>query len=263
MNNLKQMISGTCLESPARFAVNLMRKVMRGGADSEWDVRLQRDEKLTDKLLGSLLRSDSNCIDIGANQGDFLARFCKLSPSGHHLAFEPLPEFYKRLVEKFPEAEVHNCALSDFEGTSEFHHVVEMPGMSGLKGQPYPDKVSTEMIQVNVRRLDEMVKPHVNVDFIKIDVEGAELEVIKGGRETISRCKPVIYFEHAKIHNLEYETSPEVMFDLMTDQLGFTLFTLAMDRPLSKSQFVEIYEQSFALNYDRKSHTNFLAMPAK
>jgi FkbM family methyltransferase len=257
------MVTGTYLETPARFAVRLVRKFMRGGADSEWDLRLNRDQQLTDTLLDSMLKNESNCLDIGANQGAFLSSFCKISPDGHHMAFEPLPDFYRKLVENFPEAEVHNCALSDFDGSSEFHHVQEMPGMSGLRSQPYPDEVSTEMIQVKVQRLDDVVKPDSKVDFIKIDVEGAEFGVIQGGKATISRCRPVIYFEHAKIHNLEYDTTPDMMYDLMVNELGFNVFTLDMAHPLTKQEFGDIYLRSFDHNYDRNSHTNFVAVPNK
>jgi len=263
LNSLKRMISGTCFETPARFAVRYVRRLLRGGADSEGELRLSRDQGLTDTLLGSILHKDSNCVDVGANQGAFLSSFCKLAPDGHHMAFEPLPDFFRRLQDNFPKVEAYNCALCDFKGSSEFHHVQEMPGMSGLKSQPYPDEVSIEMIPVKVRRMDDVIKPDNKIDFIKIDVEGAEFGVIQGGIATITSCRPVIYFEHAKIHNMEYDTTPDMMFELMVTELGFKLFLLDMAQPLTKQQFVGIYEQSFERNYDRNSHTNFVAIPDK
>ena len=78
------------------------------------------------------LRSTSNFLDVGANQGLFLRGIEEVAPLGHHIAYEPLPSIYARLVQRFPTGiEIRQRALSDTEGQAEFLHVVG-PGLQGF-----------------------------------------------------------------------------------------------------------------------------------
>ncbi len=74
------------------------------------------DNKLAVQILDRILTKTSNCIDIGCNTGDFLISIMKLSPLGHHYAFEPIPRLASRLKKRFPKVNVIEAALSDSEG---------------------------------------------------------------------------------------------------------------------------------------------------
>jgi FkbM family methyltransferase len=258
MSFLKDAIRGTSLEAPARGLLRLLRGAS-AGTRSEWEIRGERDEINVNRILRRSLRRDSNCIDIGANEGIFLQQFQRLAPAGRHFAFEPLPEFAAELKRGYPKAEVFHCALSNCTGKATFHHVLNLSGWSGLKTQPYPVEAEVKTIEVDLLRLDDVIPEDVPVDFIKIDVEGAELEVLEGGLSTIKRHKPTILFEHAKIHNQEYETTPEKVFDLLVTECGLGIYSLAGEGPFSKAELTEIYHSSHASNYDRKAQTNFIA----
>ena len=64
------------------------------------------------------------------------------------------------------------------------------------------------------------------IDFIKIDVEGAEFPVLKGAGKTISRCKPLIIFEFGIGAADYYDSKPAPLFDFLTIKCGMRLFTL-------------------------------------
>lgn len=228
---------------------------------SEWALRAERDDKNTGRLLRRLLKKDSSCVDVGAHVGTFLERFIQLSPAGKHYAFEPLPLLASGLRTKFPTVEVHSCALSNRAGMASFYHVPGLEAWSGLQMQEYPQAAEPKVIQVELKRLDDVLGMNVQVDFIKIDVEGAELEVLTGAEATIKRCRPVILFEHAKIHNEHYPTTPAMVYDFLVDGCGLEIWDLQLSRAFGRSGFADVYEASAASNYDRKAQTNFVARP--
>lgn len=255
---LKRLVVGTSLEAPIRNIIGLFR--MKKPV-SEWGLRVQRDDRSIERILSEVLKKDSNCVDVGAHKGDFLQRFLERSPDGHHYAFEPLPNFAATLKEEFPQIEIHNCALSYENGRATFYHVVERPAWSGLKTQRYPTEAQPEQFEVSIKRLDDIISSDIHIDFIKIDVEGAEYGVLKGAAETVKRCKPYILFEHAQIHTAEYGTKPEMVYDLLVNEYGLGICSLDGSGQFTKDKFVSKYHSSFASNYDRHAETNFLARP--
>jgi FkbM family methyltransferase len=88
-----------------------------------------RDNRSLRLMLSSLLDEDSNCIDIEAYRGDVFAEFVRLAPRGRHIAFEPLPEFHRLLIDRFPGYDVRCAAVSNFTGTAPF---TEVPSFAGL-----------------------------------------------------------------------------------------------------------------------------------
>jgi FkbM family methyltransferase len=227
---------------------------------TEWEIRSARDETLVAGLLPRLLGPGSCCVDIGANEGSFLKQFATLSPDGTHYAFEPIPSFAAALRERVPSAEVHECALSDYDGEAEFQFVPELPAWSGLQPQPYPGPATPQPITVQVRRLDDVLPGDAQIDFVKIDVEGGELGVLRGAAETLTRCQPVVLFECAAIHNTNYCTRPEQVYATLAEA-GLKVFLLDGSGPLTEAEFVGVYDSSAASDYDRTAWTNFLAAP--
>ncbi|MEM6320798.1 MAG: FkbM family methyltransferase, partial [Bacteroidota bacterium] len=83
---------------------------------------------------------------------------------------------------------------------------------------------------------------------IKIDVEGGEYGVLKGGAATIKREKPVIIFEHGLGAADVYGTTPEMMYDFLVEKCGLKVSTMSAflsDRKgFSKSQFTKHFYQN-------------------
>ena len=199
-------------------------------------------------VLEQILRTDSNCIDVGAHQGAILEHMVRLAPAGRHIAIEPLPAFAAQLRNRFRQVTVHEAAVSDFEGPSEFQHVETNPAYSGLKRRRYdrPDE-RVETITTPVRRLDDLVEHNQRVDLVKIDVEGGELGVLRGARRIFSKTRPLVIFEHGLGAADFYGTKPADVFQLLTEEFGLDIFTLSgwlsRNGPLDRPRMVEEFEQ--------------------
>jgi FkbM family methyltransferase len=162
-----------------------------------------------------------------------------VAPSGHHIAYEPLPHLCEQLVQRFPEMDIRQRALSSEEGESTFVHVRDAPAYSGLKERAYPLQVRTETITVKTERLDDHLPDGWLPDFVKIDVEGAESLVITGAMETLRRAKPVVAFEHGWGGGEQFGSSDEDIFKLICEDVGLRLFTMDGNGPLGFAQFKE------------------------
>lgn len=207
------------------------------------------DNRHVELLLGWWVREDSNCIDVGANQGRFLHHMTQRAPRGRHYAFEPIPMLADALREAYPGVEVHQAALYDEPGEAEFTLVPEDMGYSGLRERAYPGEYRTEKIQVPLERLDDVLPEDYVPHVVKIDVEGAELQVFRGARRTLAKHRPVLVFEHGPGAADRYGTTPEAVHDLLVGEVGMRLFDLDAAGPLSRDTFSELFYSGSRWNY--------------
>jgi FkbM family methyltransferase len=212
-----------------------------------------RDTELLVALMEELLEPDSDCLDIGAHAGGVLREIVRLAPRGRHVAWEPLPEFADRLRADYPGIEVRQAALSDCAEEREFAHVVADPGWSGFVARPTPAGGEVETISVRTERLDDALPEGVEPAFVKIDVEGAEEQMLRGGLETLRRHRPVIAFEHGLGSADHYGTTPEAVHRLLAGELGYSIHGLDGDGPYDQPRFTEIF--------NARERVNFVARP--
>ena len=130
------------------------------------------------------------CLDIGANIG-FMSM--ALASRGPVIAFEPQEALFKLLVENTAgkSVECYNVALGSAAGVAHMPRV--RYGEKGNYGGVRIVSGGFGTIEVPMRTLDSFGLE--GVGLIKIDVEGYELEVLKGAVETIERCSPILYVE--------------------------------------------------------------------
>jgi|SRR5579883_1164630 FkbM family methyltransferase len=201
------------------------------------------------KLLRSVLKSDSHCIDIGAYRGRILGELVRLAPRGRHIAYEPLPHLHKLVHERFPMVDVRQAAVSDEVGETIFHYVKSTPAESGLRERSYSVERQIEKLVVRTETLDSCLPEGYVPTFIKIDVEGAELQVFRGGIEMITRHKPVIIFEHGKGGATYYNTQPGDVYSLLAEEIGLSIFDLEGNGPYSKAQFEDAFAEDRRWDY--------------
>lgn len=133
------------------------------------------------------------CLDIGANIGCI---GMALQSKGYTvISFEPQPEICK-VLKKNVRGIVENCALGMTEGEAKMPKVY-YSDKGNFGGLGIGMKSVWGDYTVPVRTLDSYAFD--NVGFIKIDVEGFEEQVLRGGRETILRNKPVMYIEDDRV----------------------------------------------------------------
>lgn len=136
------------------------------------------------------LADGGKCLDVGANIG-FMSM--ALSYSGCSVvAFEPQPELFKLLKRNCPNAKCSPIALSD-EFAVGLMPRIRYGDRGNYGGLGLGMKSDLGTISVATQPLDGT--DVTNINFIKIDVEGHELQVLKGATETILRDKPVMYIE--------------------------------------------------------------------
>ncbi len=187
-----------------------------------------RYDRYTKAIMKRIIKPTDNCIDVGAHRGELLDQMMRLAPRGQHFAFEPLPHLYQNLVRKYGDRiKIYQDALSDHQSLDSFHHVVNDPAYSGLRKRKY-DHPNPEILKIDVQTntLDYLIYPLAKIDFIKIDVEGAEMLVLKGGRKLIKRDKPSILFEFGTGASEFYGTSPNELFGFLTTELAMDIYTL-------------------------------------
>jgi FkbM family methyltransferase len=223
---------------------------LRHGRPSLLERANRRYDILTVEIMRRVLRPDSNCLDIGAATGQILRFMRVLAPDGRHHAFEPIPFQASKLRLRFPEVQVHDLALSDQAGEVEFFVVKDDPCISALRD---PQEIrglvgdtritdwhgQVETIQVNTRPLDEELDGSGTVDFIKMDVEGAEVSVFRGAQRTLAENQPTVVFEYSG-ESVERLYGATNLLDTLSE-VGLRVSSLegwvAGDPPLEPGQF--------------------------
>jgi FkbM family methyltransferase len=188
-------------------------------------------------LLPALLEEDSTYVDVGANRGQLLGQALRVAPKGRHLAFEPIPELAAQLRRELPQVQTRQLALSARPGTAEFCHFKTMDGWSGLRRSPVvsDERGHPEYIEVELSTLDAELAEW-SPRLLKIDVEGAELEVVRGGRELLARCRPYVIFEHVADAAALYGSTSRELWDVFSE-LGYEVFTITGEGPISREAF--------------------------
>jgi FkbM family methyltransferase len=144
-------------------------------------------------------------FDVGANVGLYSWEVRKVSPHRKILAFEPDPENIK-LLEKtlnganFENVEICKCALSNQLAEISFFQdtLTSATGCVAGKDKPWIEQYLNSCaneIRVKTETLDSVVRQDRTPSLIKIDVEGHEIEVLQGGRNTLSEAKPLLIIE--------------------------------------------------------------------
>jgi FkbM family methyltransferase len=202
--------------------------------------RDNQDMRNLNLLMRYWLQPDACCVDIGANHGDVLAEIVEVAPRGHHMAFEPLPHLAAELRAKFPDVDVREVALADRRGREDYVFVPAADAYSGLFTQEYPYPWSTESLTVDVDRLDDCIPAGYVPDFIKIDVEGAEAEVLAGAIDTIRRARPLVVFEHYQGGAGSQGSGPADLFGLLT-AAGMQVIDIDGEGPYTLEEMEEAF----------------------
>jgi FkbM family methyltransferase len=222
---VKRLVAGTPLEPVAHWLYRAVTGKPPLGAPVPAGIALNElyDEQTT-QVIRRVVQRDSNCVDVGCHAGMVLDHLLAFAPAGHHFAFEPLPDLFRALQGRYagrPNVALYRAALSDTTGPSTFHHVVSNPGYSGILQREF-DRPREKVVKINVEllRLDDIVPAGLPIRFIKIDVEGAELQVLRGAARVLRESRPYVLFEHGLKASDVYATTPQAVHDFLS---GFGL----------------------------------------
>jgi FkbM family methyltransferase len=194
---IKSTAAGVVRKVAPRFfwhrRLSIIRRSILRGASPEQELR----------VIPFLCDKTKTSIDIGASEGIYT--FHMIDASRDCWAFEPRPVqlFDMREMIKYLSlpVRIEAVALSDTQGEARLRILEKDLGRSTIEQHNAledPDGSGTIEITVPTRRLDDYELDAVG--FVKIDVEGHELSVLRGGCETIRRCRPIILIEIEERH---------------------------------------------------------------
>jgi FkbM family methyltransferase len=158
-------------------------------------------EPSTVKVFYHLAKKSNLVFDIGANTGVFTLLAASANQNLEVVSFEPVPHIFNKLSKniKINELEdrchAHQMAVSNFNGFGKFHvpfgdcpssASLDINGFRGAKGY---------LINVSVRKLDDLCLDFKKVDLVKVDVEGYEDKVLEGMENILKQSRPKIIVE--------------------------------------------------------------------
>jgi FkbM family methyltransferase len=209
------------------------------------------------RLVERLVGEGQTVVDIGADVGLYSSRLAELvGPSGRVHAFEPNParhEVLAALAAAQPQVELHLPGLSDHAGEEDLHVPIRGGAVVSAFGRLSPppagaEGVSWERTPVEVTPLDrELSGERSRISFVKCDVEGHELAVMRGAEQTLRAAMPTLLVEIEQRHS---EAGVEATFEYLLG-LGYSGWAIGPGGPYPLDRFdLERDQLAFVSGFD-------------
>ena len=186
-------------------------------------------------LLRQYVPADAVVADVGGHSGQFAKLFAGLAPRGRIYSFEP-GDYARSILGRvvrwrgLKNVEVLPFGLSDTAGTASFSVPIKRSGsfgfgLSHLGADPGGRAVRTETVQLETLDGFAAARQLDRLDFLKADIEGWEMRLLAGGRETVARFRPAIMVELVGVHLARAGDRPESVWQLL-GTLGYRSYRL-------------------------------------
>jgi FkbM family methyltransferase len=216
---VKAMLVATPLEDAAKTVQWLSHALGRSAHPELAELHLEG--KRIAEVVKRLVSPTSSVLDVGCHIGSFLSLALKLSPNGKHVAIEAMPDKAAWLKRKFPRVRIEAIAVSDTCGEATFDQNLSYPGHSRLQdGTNSYGKLRS--ITVPTATLDSLDLGCF--DLVKLDIEGAELNALKGATKLFSDCRSALIFECGVAE--PGKQNPERLYRYITETMGYRIFNL-------------------------------------
>lgn len=215
-------------------------------------------------LLSTIVREDWICADVGANSGEYTVLLAQLAPRGHVYAFEPAPHVLPRLeanvrLNRLTNVTVEAAAVSEFDGKTTLYvdRSRHNSGLSSLSPQPWRSDTELEEREVPSTSLDRYL-PGGRLDLMKIDVEGHELEVLRGAVRLLTDARPIVVFEFGGVGQLPPPDVPDFL-----RSLGYVMHCVSYDvaRGPGLARCEPPDDRTLSLHYTPREPANIVAVP--
>jgi len=212
------------------------------------------------RFISKFLKPGMTFFDIGANQGFYTLLAAKMvGPGGKVFAFEPVPSQIKKLKRNIKINCFHNIiteqlALGSEKGSANMYACLNgAESLSSLRLPSEDGRVQKKVIQVPITTLDNYVyKSNISsIDFIKIDVEGGELDVLKGGINVLKNLRPIFMCEVQDIRTGQWGYSASEIFKFLKNY-NYSWFRVIAGGSLQSFKSEEEHELK---------EVNFIAVP--
>ena len=206
-------------------------------------------EAIDSAMIMRLVAPDAVVVDIGANIGWYSINIAKSYPLSKVHAFEPIPKTYSFLekninLNNVQNVMAHHYGLSNESKELTFYFYPE--GSGNASSSNLSERSDAELVTCHVKPLDDFVRENgLHVDFIKCDVEGAELFVFQGAVETLQRDIPIVFTEMLRKWAAKFNYHPNEIITLFR-KFGYRCFE-AQDSKLN--EFIEIDDTTVQTNF--------------
>ncbi|PIE62667.1 MAG: hypothetical protein CSA25_04185 [Desulfobacter postgatei] len=181
-------------------------------------------------LMMAFMKDCRIVFDIGANIGWMSIHFANRYPDKQIYSFEPILPTYETFLKNIScnpgvkNIQYYNLGFAEKPGEFDFFYYPNIPAASSLKNDNYHENVV--LLKCSILTLDDFTqKEEVSPDFIKIDVEGAELPLLQGGLRTITENKPILFVEMLRKWSAKFGYHPNDIIQLLTP-LEYHCFSL-------------------------------------
>ena len=209
--------------------------------------------------MAAWARSGSIVIDAGANVGAYAVPLAVARQDIVVHAFEANPAVAARLAEnvalnRLGNLKVHASALADARGVMDFYQFDDDISLSSLNRHAAEIHGAPDITRVPVETIDDLFAADGRrVSFVKIDVQGAELPVLRGAERLVAGHRPVVLFEHEDSH---FESAGQALAEkaALEDYFG---------RHAYRCFYVSRYDPKllFPVDWVRPLHGDVLALP--
>ncbi|HET6244014.1 MAG: FkbM family methyltransferase [Bacteroidetes bacterium] len=190
-----------------------------------------------DALL-KLVEENYSVLDIGTNIGNTALLFAdKVKAAGRVIGFEPDPETYQLCMKNlelnsFENLKVHNIGFGDNNSSFFIESLID----SNISGNRINEKLTQGQKQVSVKRLDDVFFDFnlKKVDLVKIDVEGYEMKVLIGAKETIQKFKPTLFIEIDDNNLRDQKSSAQELLDFL-EKNNYTSVEAVSNKPINSN----------------------------
>lgn len=211
-----------------------------------WLIGRRRHPNLEKAVFLLLVQRGDCVVEVGANTGYYTRLFAQLvGARGCVHAFEPIPPTFAGLQASLRGAPagrvvLNNCALAEEEGTAPLYLPGADHGQAALARHSFGSWAATDVpvqtYSCRTATLDAYVAAAglAALNFVKCDVEGAELLVLRGAQETIRRFKPLLFLEVSRHWTEGFGYAPADLARFL-EVLGYSRFFLVEDeiRPVT------------------------------
>lgn len=200
--------------------------------------------------LNKLVNDDAIIFDVGSNVGTYTLPFSRLCPSGQIYSFEPDSKNFVQLthninLNKLKNVHSFDYAIQDNSDITEVEFYIKRcldrdkyinHGISTLEKTPYNNIGNCKVLCTTI---DKFMQTHnlKRLDFIKIDVEGSESRVMSGGKKSIKKYLPIIYYEYVINRDEKIGTHNTLSCFKFLKEIGYVQFVLK-----NNFEFVELKE---------------------
>ena len=201
------------------------------------------------KILGKHI----TIIDIGSNIGSVTLPLAKIFSKSKVISIEPTFYAFSKLKKNINLNPIlkKRIKLENVFVSNQNKIVNKVHSSWNLSNDSKKHKVHFGTLKKTskiIKKLDKVCSDVKKVNFIKIDVDGHELDVLKSGKKTIKKHKPFIYFEFAPYLYKEFHYTPEILINFIKKDLNYLFY----DEKLKEVSNIESF-----INKLKKSSQNF------